>query len=353
MRVILGIVIALILSGCATRQPVDLTAFRAASPRSILVVPVVNQSLEIDAADYMLTTMSVPLAEKGYYVFPVNTVKFVLEQEGFYEPERIQQQRPADLAQYFDADAVLFVTISRWDAQYLLITTTVTVGVSYVMYDRQGNVIWKADKQLQYTPQSQAAGNPLVTLIVAAVQAAVTKAAPDYMPLARQANELVFVIEPSALPDGPYITGAVHVNSQPAQRSGGTLAPAAPGQDISLSAAVNTRPKAMAREAPAEVAHGSQLPAPSTAVTQPNKAKAPVEPTTASAVTAAHAAPVARRSGQSSFEIEKMGREKNCEANARAWLISQQPSVELYTYQCNASETWNVRCEFRQCRVVH
>jgi hypothetical protein len=205
MRRILWAIPLMVLAGCATtKAPSDLSAFRAAAPKSILVVPVVNQSLEVDAANYMLTTMSVPLAEKGYYVFPVNTVKTVLEQEGFYEPERVQQQSPADLAKFFDADAVLFVAISRWDAQYALITTTVTVDISYRMFDRNGNPIWSATKAMQYSPQLQNTGHPLATLIVAAINAAVTKAAPNYMPLARQANQLVFVVEGTAIPNGPY-----------------------------------------------------------------------------------------------------------------------------------------------------
>lgn len=56
-----------------------------------------------------------PLAE-GFYVFPVNTTKTVLEQEGFYEGEQIHQQPPEALARMFGADAVLYVTIKRWDA---------------------------------------------------------------------------------------------------------------------------------------------------------------------------------------------------------------------------------------------
>src|SRR6266496_2431242 len=100
MRGLLAVILVIVVSGCATqRQPTDLSAFRSAAPKSILVVPVVNKSLEVDAANYMLTTMSVPLAERGYYVFPVNTVRTVLEQEGFYEPEKVQEQSPASLAQ--------------------------------------------------------------------------------------------------------------------------------------------------------------------------------------------------------------------------------------------------------------
>ena len=68
------------LSGCV-QQPVkqDMSAFTAAAPRSILVVPTVNKSLDVDAPNYVLSTLPVPLAEKGYYVFPVNTTKYVLE----------------------------------------------------------------------------------------------------------------------------------------------------------------------------------------------------------------------------------------------------------------------------------
>ena len=82
-----------------------MSAFKAAPPHSILVVPVVNKSLDVDAPNYLLSTLSIPLAEKGYYVFPINTTKFVLEQEGMTEGEQIHGQNPIDLAKLFDADA--------------------------------------------------------------------------------------------------------------------------------------------------------------------------------------------------------------------------------------------------------
>ena len=74
----------LLLTGCVT-QPAkkDLSAFTASAPRSILIVPVVNKSLDVDAPNYVLSALPVPVAEKGYYVFPVNTNKYVLEQEGY------------------------------------------------------------------------------------------------------------------------------------------------------------------------------------------------------------------------------------------------------------------------------
>lgn len=194
-----------VLTGCVV-QPVkrDMSAFRAAAPRSILVVPTVNRSLDVDAPNYVLASLPVPIADKGYYVFPVNTTKYVLEQEGFYEGERIHQMATPDLAKLFGADAVLYVTINRWDAQYAFITTVVTVEFDYRLVSKNGAEIWKESKRMQYQPQNNSSGSPIAMLIVAAVNAAVTRAAPNYMPLTRQANQQVFISGVNAIPDGPY-----------------------------------------------------------------------------------------------------------------------------------------------------
>lgn len=193
------------LTGCANvAVKKDLSAFNAAAPRSILVVPAVNKTLDVDAANYLLSTLSIPLAEKGFYVFPVNTAKFVLEQEGFYEGEQIHNQSPEVLAKLFGADAVLYVTIKRWDAQYAILATTVTVEFDYRMVGKDGAEIWQANQKMQYTPQNSSSGSPLAILITAAINAAVARAAPNYLPLTQQANQQVFVLGPNAIPDGPY-----------------------------------------------------------------------------------------------------------------------------------------------------
>jgi hypothetical protein len=197
--------LVVVLTGCVS-APVkkDLSAFIAAAPRSILVVPAINKSLDVDAPNYLLSTLTVPLAEKGFYVFPVNTAKFILEQEGFYEGEKIHQQPPETLANLFGADAVLYVTINRWDAKYAIIAATVTVEFDYRMVAKDGTEIWKATQAMQYSPQNSSTGNAIADLLVAAINAAVARAAPNYLPLTQQANQMVFVLGPNAIPNGPY-----------------------------------------------------------------------------------------------------------------------------------------------------
>lgn len=189
--------------GCATK-PYDFAEFQKAPPRSILIVPVVNRSLDVDASNYVLSTLTVPLAELGYYVFPVNTVKIVLEQEGLYEPELVRKMDSAQLASLFGADAVLYVTINRWDAQYVVLSTTVTVEFEYEMKRKDGTQIWQATKRMQYSPQQQQQGHPLAMLVGQLISAAMTRAAPNYLPLTQQANNQVFLQEHTKLPAGPY-----------------------------------------------------------------------------------------------------------------------------------------------------
>ncbi len=196
---------ALLAAGCATAPKKDYTAFRSENPRSILAVPVVNKSVEVTAADLFLSTLTVPLAERGYYVFPVDVVKHLLEDDGLADADLVHAADTRKLCNMFGADSVLYVSIERWDAKYMLVQTTVTVSFDYTLKGcKTGDAIWNNKQTMVYQPQAQNAGHPLANLVVMAVQAAMTKAAPNYMPLARQANGTVFAYPGPGIPAGPY-----------------------------------------------------------------------------------------------------------------------------------------------------
>jgi len=204
-RLFLFAILAL-LPACA-HQPKDLSKFEAAKPASILIVPVVNQSVEVTAPDYFLSTVPVPLGERGYYVFPVNLVKRVLEDEGLSDANLVHNAAPQKVCGLFGSDAILYVTIKEWSAKYLLLSTVVDVRLAYAIKDcKTGETLWDHEQAMTYSPQNNSTGNPLGDLIVMAVNAAVTKAAPNYVPLARQANNIAFNGRPGerGIPFGPY-----------------------------------------------------------------------------------------------------------------------------------------------------
>lgn len=193
--------LGIVLAGCASAQAQrDWSAFKTAAPRSILVVPAINMSLNVDAPSYLLTTLTEPLAEKGFYVFPVNTVKYVLEQEGYYEAEQVHRQPPEALAKLFGADAVLYVTIKRWDVAGLIMTGTSTVQVEYRIVNKDGTDIWQTSERLQWDVES----NLLHNLVVSALRDPISN---EEKLMTLVINHKVFVQGPNPIPNGPYRKG--------------------------------------------------------------------------------------------------------------------------------------------------
>jgi len=193
----------LLLLGCVTPARKDYSRFLAEGPRSILVVPVVNKTVDVEAPNYFLSTLTLPVAERGYYVFPVNMVKRVLEDDGLADAALVHAADPARLASLFGADTVLYVTIERWEARYILISTQVTVEFDYVLKSgRTGAELWRDHRTMEYAPNQGNGGGGLLGALLAA---AIVKAAPNYMPLARQANATAFAWPGPGLPAGPYL----------------------------------------------------------------------------------------------------------------------------------------------------
>lgn len=201
------ILVTLLVAGCvAVPKSDDYSAFRAANPRSILVVPALNNSVAVEAPDFLLPTLSRPFAERGYYVFPAHMVKRLLEEDGLSDAGLVHGADASHFGRLFGCDSVLFVTIQRWDSRYVVLATTTTVEFEYVLRNcRTGETLWEHTRAMQYSPQSSSSGNLLVDVIAQAVTAAIERAAPNYLPLAQQANALAAATPGQGLPAGPYL----------------------------------------------------------------------------------------------------------------------------------------------------
>ena len=197
MRVFLIILLACLLQACALPRRTDMDAFYAHQPRSILVVPVVNESPEVTANSVFITSITQPLAERGYYVFPVYLTDMILRDFGLVEAGHVHQLPAERFYELFGADAVLLVTIKDWSTKYLGLVSSVVVSMEYILKDtKTGQVLWKNDQG--YVQQS--GGGDLISM---AVSAAINALVTDYLPLAKQANFLAFQ-PPKGLPAGPY-----------------------------------------------------------------------------------------------------------------------------------------------------
>jgi hypothetical protein len=205
LRFSLAAVALLALAGCANRPAKsDYSQFRSEGPRSILVVPVINKSVDVNAPDYFLATIARPLAERGYYVFPINMVKSVLSDDGLSDANLVHSGDPRRLGELFGTDAIMYISIERWDAKYVVLSTSVTVELDYTIKSaRTGQELWKNHQRIVYSPQANNAGG-VAGLVANAIAAAITKAAPNYIPLAVQANNQAIDLKGTGLPAGPY-----------------------------------------------------------------------------------------------------------------------------------------------------
>lgn len=201
-------VAALSVTACATIEPEmkDYTAFRGEDPRSILVLPALNNTVAVEAPEFFLSTVSRPFALRGYYVFPANMTKSLLENEGLSDSALIYGADSTRLGSLFGCDAALYLSIEKWESQYVVLATSTNVEFNYELRScKTGEVLWQDNRALTYSPQSNSSGNPLADLLAQAIISAIEKGSPNYIPLAQQANAAAAWTNGKGLPAGPFL----------------------------------------------------------------------------------------------------------------------------------------------------
>jgi hypothetical protein len=169
-----------VLGGCATAPAsFDYTEFKLSNPRSILVLPPVNKTPEVRATYSMLAQVTQPLAESGYYVIPVTLVDETLKENGVTQANDAHNIPSAKLREIFGADAVLFITITRYGTVYRVIDSHTTVTADARLVDlRTDKVLWTgsatASTAEQQNQQQGGLAGMLITAIVKQIAGSIT-----------------------------------------------------------------------------------------------------------------------------------------------------------------------------------
>lgn len=115
-------------------------------PRSILVLPPLGETPAAQAPCQWLASITQPLAERGYYVFPVVVVGAILAQDGSPTPREMHGVPLEDLRRRFGADAVLYATLEEWVTSYGLLTSETRVSVRARLVDAEtGAELWQGE----------------------------------------------------------------------------------------------------------------------------------------------------------------------------------------------------------------
>jgi len=197
--------IILIVSGCATVAPYDYTAFEKSKPRSIVVIPPNNNSIEVNAPYIYLSTLTRPLAEKGYYVFPVFVIDYFLKENGLPTPAEMNDIPLDKIGEHIGADAVLYVSIEEWGQKYQVLQSVTKVHATLRLVDvKTGDLLWESTAIARET--SGNGGGGLTGLLVnAALTQVLSSTIADSTPsLARRANNAAIGSRARGMLDGPY-----------------------------------------------------------------------------------------------------------------------------------------------------
>lgn len=144
IKLLSALALLALLAACAGPvQHPDYTAFKRSQPKSILVLPPINNSNEVKAGFGVLSRVTLPLAESGYYVVPVGPMEETFKYNGLTTANDIAEVSPARLREIFGADAALYMTITKYGTIYQVIDSITVVSVSARLVDlRSGEVLW-------------------------------------------------------------------------------------------------------------------------------------------------------------------------------------------------------------------
>lgn len=199
----LSVLMLVFFSGCAV-QPYDYTAFHAAKPRSILVIPPMSDSTDVDSTYTFLSTISKPLAEKGYYVFPVAVIDTLLKENGLPTPVEMNSIPLDKIHNVTGADAVLYVHINQWGQKFQVLSSVAIVDSSVRLVDtRTGALLWEANVQAQQS--SGDGGGGLAGALIGAIADQIVGALVDKTyGLSSQANLVAINNKARGMLPGPY-----------------------------------------------------------------------------------------------------------------------------------------------------
>ncbi|MEA9391202.1 DUF799 domain-containing protein [Acerihabitans sp. TG2] len=166
---LISVVCALMLTGCAKTTPRDYTAFMQSKPRSILVLPPVNHSPDVNASHSLLSHVTRPLAEDGYYVLPVAVVEETFKQNGLTTAQDIRAVSVAKLHQIFGADAVLYIDVTDYGTKYRVILSETRVTAKARLVDlRTGQLLWTGGATASNNEQDNNNNSGLIGMLVTA-----------------------------------------------------------------------------------------------------------------------------------------------------------------------------------------
>ena len=167
------------------------------APVTLLVMPPINNTSNVEAKDLLYTSISRPLVEAGYYVLPPILTMDILKAESAYDAELFFEAPVGQFGTVFGADAVIFSVIDKWAKQGV----GISAKIRYVMRSTRTNeVLFDRSCDLFLDTSVSTSSKGLLGLVLDVALTAVNTALTDHIEAARKANNYIF----SDIPFGKF-----------------------------------------------------------------------------------------------------------------------------------------------------
>ena len=166
-------------------------------PITLLVMPPINNSTNVEAKELLYTSISRPLVEAGYYVISPLLAMEILKAESAYDSEMFFDAPLTAFQNYFGADAVVFSVIDTWAKKGMGIETKIryvikSAHTNEILFDRS------CDLYLDLSIDTGTSG--LLGALADIAASAINTAATDHIKAARKANYFIL----RDIPRGKY-----------------------------------------------------------------------------------------------------------------------------------------------------
>ncbi len=177
----LSLFLAVSITACASPpQPYDYGPFLQAKPASILVLPPVSDAPDIKASAGVWAHATRPLAEAGYYVFPITLVDETFRQNGLTLPAEVHEVPAPKLREFFGADAAIYMRVTRYGTRYAVVASETVVEVEARVVDlRDGRLLWQGKSRASSAEQQQQAQGGIAGLLILALTQQIVGTATD------------------------------------------------------------------------------------------------------------------------------------------------------------------------------
>jgi len=169
-------------------------------PVTILVMPPINNTTNVEAKEYLYTSITRPLAEAGYYVISPLLGLDILKAESAYDAELFAEGSLAPFEKFFGCDAVVFCEINDWTKRGFGIDTKLRY---FIRSAHSGEIIFDRTCRLRLDLSSNTSfggNNSALSVLVNLAASAIKTATTDHVEAGRLANYYIF----RDIPRGKY-----------------------------------------------------------------------------------------------------------------------------------------------------